>query len=289
MEAGGVPQQPPTRPAPRRRVAADDGGEVLGRLRVHGLSGLETRLAGVRLRVGDAAVELGQNGHQVGHGFGGDLAVAADDGGARVLELAHSRGGVDAHHGAKTLRGRLEGHAGQHRPAAGLRDHRIDRDRRLGEVEHRLDVQKVDAGGHERPRLLGEGGAQGVRLGVAHGLDHLAAGADVAGDPAPGELPVAEARGEAGAGLVQFHGACREPVGLEAYRRAAEGVGVHDVRAGGEEAAVDVLHFGRMGDVPLLRTFAGREATLHERASPRPPSRSRGRSAMRAKRSMGRV
>ena len=118
------------------------------------------------------------------------------------------------------------------------------------------------------PRLLGEGGAQRVRLRVAHGLDHLAARARCPRPPS-GRGTRGRGRPTARRAPASLSSTARadSPCASRRMRRPAEGVGVHDVRAGGVEAAVDVLHLGRVRDVPLLRALAGGEPALHERAA----------------------
>ena len=140
--------------------------------------------------------------------------------------------------------------------------------RRLGEVEHRLDVEEVHPAGDQRPRLLGEGGAQ-VASGsaVPMGATIWPQGPMSPATQRPGNSRSRTPAARRAPASLSSTARAESPCASRRMRGAAEGVGVHDVRAGGEEAAVDVLHLGRMRDVPLLRALAGGEAALHERAA----------------------
>ena len=137
----------------------------------------------------------------------------------------------------------------------------------LVEVAHRFDGHEVRASRRAEAHLLGEGVVGGVELEVAGGLEEPSGGTDVERH----EAPSAGARG----GLLGdgdrggYHvGERRVAVVLGGV--GAEGVGVDDVRPGGEIVLVDGAHVVRPREVPELGHLARLQSPRLELRSHRP-------------------
>ncbi len=256
----------------RGPAAAPDDVEPAARREALELLGNEVR------RLVELAVLIGEPGIRVareerrgnlreradvgGHELGPRGAVQPDGDRIKVLDArvegldalpgehgAHGLDGARQHHGE--ARARL-GEVPAHGEAGGLGVHRVERG---------LDEQDVGAAVDEAADLLTVGGDELVEGDSAHDGEGLGRGADGARDEARtvarGEVG-GGGLGNAGGGDVDVVGAVGEAVLGEDEGGASEGVGLHDVGAGGEEPLVDASDDVGAGEVeglvaPLVR------------------------------------
>ena len=123
----------------------------------------------------------------------------------------------------------------------------------LVEVAHRFDGHEVRAGRRAEAHLLGEGVVGGVELEVAGGLEEPSGGTDVERDKSPSAGARGGLLGDGDRG--GYHvGERRVAVVLGGV--GAEGVGVDDVRPGGEVGFVHGAHVVWPREVPELGHLA---------------------------------
>ena len=203
-------------------------------------------------------------------------------GGAEPLHQRQDLGGaqraVDTHRvRAKALRGHrkalhltagegaaggLKGHGGHHRQITGLlrgQDARLY----LQQVGHGLKVHRVRTGGGARRHHLLEQVAGLLEGQGAHGLEHLAQGADVQQDLRIGTLGSCfGALHRGGDHLGHCVAAARQLLAV-----GAESVGADEIGASLQIGFVDAGHHLRMGHTPHIRDLAGRKARLLQHGS----------------------
>ena len=136
-------------------------------------------------------------------------------------------------------------------------------------------TKQVDAALGERRGLLGEGRGHLVELGPGRHAGDQAGGADRAGHPRVLARRLAR---QPGAGQVVGADLVAQPVAVEAEGVGAKGVGLDDLRAGGDVVLVDLPHDVGPGDVELLEVLRDEDARARRAASPS-PRRRRGASA----------
>jgi hypothetical protein len=148
-----------------------------------------------------------------------------------------------------------EGHLGDDRDVGGHRARGIDRRFDLLDVRHRLDDEQIDAGwlsagrADQRGDLLTE-----CRLGLGHGDATERSQPHPQRPQRPGQQHVAEraidhAPGNGHGGAVDRLDLVLQTVLGQLETVGAEGIGLNQVRAGVDVAAVDFGHQRRVGQV----------------------------------------
>ena len=138
----------------------------------------------------------------------------------------------------------VEGHRGDDRQAGRRAPGRFDGDPDLLEVAEGLEHEEIDAALGERRGLLGEGRGHLVELGPGRDAGDQAGRADRAGHP---RVLAGRLAREPGAGEVVGAHLVAQPVAVEAEAVGAEGVGLDDLRAGGDVVLVDLAARRRAG------------------------------------------
>ncbi len=225
-------------------------GEFLGCEGIHGLAVHQLGQARVRLHRDQARPVLRQPFHMLRHfrRAGGAVEAEAVD----VEGMQRGRGGGDVGADEERAGGlhRHLHHDRQLRAALGVGD--------LRAVDRRLDLQRVLAGlDQERIRatrdqslaLHRECGFEGIVVDMPKGRQ-LGARSDRADDEALAAVGKTFRRfpRDLGGALVDLEGAVRQAELAQRHRRAAEGVGLDAVGAGGEVAAMDVADHVRAGE-----------------------------------------
>ena len=219
--------------------AAEDAAELLRPLAV---APLLVGQAGVG-HAGDAgAGEAGEGAQVVGHQVGPGGAVEAEVEQVGVEQRHRQRFGVlAAEHGA----GGLDGRRHRHRQApAGVLEGGVEAEQAgldVARVLGGLQQQVVGAAGHQSEGLEAEVVGQLLEGDAAGHRDRLGGRPHRAADearPLGGGVAGAGGAGDLGGAAVDLDGEGGEAVLGEHQRRAAEGVGLDDVGAGGEVALV---------------------------------------------------
>ncbi len=249
-----VPQQPPTRlsqPASRKRPE-----DALEDVRPLGVAAVLVGQAGVGDAGDPRAADLGEGADVVGHQVGAGGAVEAHIEKVGVEQGDGERLGVlAAEHGAGGLDGRRDG---DRELPPGLGEGLLDADQAgldVAGVLRGLQQQVVGAAGHQAERLDAEVLDQPLEGDAAGHRDRLGGRPHGAADEAGffrRRVARAGAAGDGGGQAVELEGVIGEAVLAQHQRGAAEGVGLHDVAAGGEVPLVDAVHHVGAGDAEVL-------------------------------------